>query len=132
MREARFSGAGSGKRFWIFFSARNTCAARVGAVGATRAMRAMETSCVAASPFHVPFHVPEVDNHPAAVELVRLELDLDQAVVAVGVGTGAVVVEQPVTVAEVDLDGDMEGHAISLPPSTTSTCPVTKSVISTR
>src|SRR5687768_8911268 len=60
LRETRFSGAGSGKRFWIFCPARNTCAARVGAVGATWAMR---TGCVPAS-FPVPVSFPELAVAP--------------------------------------------------------------------
>ena len=69
--------------------------------------------------FDDPLDVAEVDDHVAAVEAVGAHVDLDRGVVAVRVLADAVVVEQPVAVAEFDPLGD-EVHVrriISEPPS---------------
>ena len=56
--------------------------------------------------FHDPLDVAEIAHHVARVELRRPDFDLRDRVVAVRVLADAVVVEQPVAVAEVDALGD--------------------------
>ena len=60
-----------------------------------------------------PLDVAEVADHVAVVERVGAHLDLRRGVVAVRVLADAVVVEQPVAVAEVDFLGDRV-HTCSL------------------
>ena len=56
--------------------------------------------------FDDPLDVAEIHHHVAVVEAVGADVDLDRRVVAVRVLADAVVVEQPVAVAELDPLGD--------------------------
>ena len=84
-------------------------------------------------------HVAEVGDHAHVVEGVRGEADFDAPVVPVGLVALALVVDESVAEAEVDVFDDFVHDSAGpscqetvRPPSTGMTAPVTKSVASTR
>ena len=65
---------------------------------------------------HDALDVREIRDHVAAVEPIRAHVDLDDGVVAVRMLADAVVVEQPMAVAEVDALGDeIHGLTVTVP-----------------